>query len=505
MENNEAINDLSKRKEKDDCVEPFSPQRRGVRRGFAEKFGKTLRFLCVLGVSAVKEKPGSVALKRVVLIFSVALSFVGLGDWSSIAQRQSATPPSKQAQQIRLGERLFREDRFTTAKGDLATSCAVCHLTDQDPQGRRVFTDFFNRSWVPYRAEDPRRTEIRNSPTLLDVALMPLLHLDGEFKSLEELVAGTFSGRPMGWLPGEEEQAFSQIQSVLLADKATEASASYREQFKAAFDVELEKLSRDQIIGLVSKAVADFMRTMRSKLDSPYDRFVKLNGLAAAPAEGESAKAFAARALARLADLDAKNSLKFGSGFNRAALDGFRIFLRTEGATSVGNCVACHAPPLFTDNSFHNLGVSQAEFDRLNGEGEFAQFAIPDAATAKRPSAKFRETVEKGRLGVADLGHWNFVDLKTSPLRRAGESDDQLLRRMIGAFKTPTLRHLKFSEPYFHSGDYSSLEDVLKEIVRLSEMARAGQLREPDEELLKIRLKETDVGSLLVFLATLNE
>lgn len=445
-------------------------------------------------------------LKRIVFVALTTLALVALGDWNSIAQRQTTFAPNNQTQlQIRLGERLFREDRFTTAKGDLLTSCAICHLTDQDPQGRRVFTDFFNRSWVPYRNEDPRRTEIRNSPTLLDVGGMPLLHLDGEFKSLEELVAGTFSGRPMGWLPGEEEQAFDQIQSVLLGDKATESSVSYREQFKAAFDVELEKLSRDQIIGFVSKAVADFMRTMRSKQDSPYDRFVKLNGLDAAPAVGESAKAFAARTLARLADLEAKNSLKFGNGFNREALNGFRIFLRTEGAASVGNCVACHAPPLFTDNSFHNLGVSQAEFDRLNGEGKFAQLAIPNAATAKRPSAQFRETVEKGRFGVADLGHWNFVDLKTSPLRRAGESDDQLLRRMIGAFKTPTLRHLSFSEPYFHSGDYLSLESALLEIVRLSEMARDGKVREADEELPKIRLKETDIAPLMAFLAALNE
>ncbi len=445
-------------------------------------------------------------LKRTVFVALTTLAFVAFGDWNSIAQRQTTLAPNSRAQlQIRLGERLFREDRFTTAKGDLLTSCAICHLTDQDPQGRRVFTDFFNRSWVPYRNEDPRRTEIRNSPTLLDVALMPLLHLDGEFKSLEELVAGTFSGRPMGWLPGEEEQAFDQIQSVLLADKATESSVSYREQFKAAFDVELEKLSRDQIIGLVSKAVAGFMRTMRSKQDSPYDRFVKLNGLDAAPAAGESAKAFAARTLARLDDLETKNSLKFGNGFNRAALDGFRIFLRTEGTASVGNCVACHTPPLFTDNSFHNLGVSQAEFDRLNGEGKFAQLDIPDVATAKRPAVKFRETVEKGRMGFADLGHWNFLDLKTSTLRRAGESDDQLLRRMIGAFKTPTLRHLAYSEPYFHSGDYLSLEDALREIVRLSEMARAGKVREADEELPKIRLKETDIAPLMAFLATLNE
>lgn len=445
-------------------------------------------------------------LKRSIFILLAAFGVVGFNAWQSNAQRKESNPASKlNSLQIRLGERLFREDRFTAAQGDLMTSCATCHQTDQDPQGRRAFTDFFNRSWVPFRPEDPRRTQIRNSPTLLDVALMPSLHLDGEFKSLEELVAGTFSGRPMGWLPGEEEKAFNQVQAVLLADKATEGSASYREQFKAAFDLDLEKLSRDQIIGLVSKAVADFMRTLRSKQNSPYDRFVKLNGLEPAPAGGESAKVFAERTLAKLADLEAKKGLKLNNSFNRTALDGLKIFLRTNGSASVGNCVACHAPPLFTDNSFHNLGVSQVEFDRLNGAGKFAQLEIPGATTSQRPSAKFRETVEKGRLGFADLGHWNFVDLKTSPLRRAGENDDQLLRRMIGAFKTPTLRHLAFTAPYFHSGDYASLEDVLREIAQLGELARAGRIREADEELPKIRLSESDITSLLAFLATLSE
>ena len=64
---------------------------------------------------------------------------------------------------------------------------------------------------------------------------MPRLHHDGEFKSLEELVAGTISGRNLGWLPGEEEQAFNQVQTVLLQDKGGTKEVPYREQFKAAF------------------------------------------------------------------------------------------------------------------------------------------------------------------------------------------------------------------------------------------------------------------------------
>ncbi|HMZ17465.1 MAG TPA: cytochrome-c peroxidase, partial [Blastocatellia bacterium] len=195
--------------------------------------------------------------KRAVFVVALTATLMGL-----MSRRDGRAQQQLNPLQIRLGERLFREQRFTSAKGDLMTSCAVCHNLDEDPQGTRAFTDFFNRSWVPFRFEDPRRLGVRNSPTLFDVARMPLLHHDGEFKSLEELVAGTFSGRNLGWLPGEEELAFKQVQTVLLADKGGAKDPPYREQFKTAFGVDLESLSRDQIIGLVSKAVADFMRTL---------------------------------------------------------------------------------------------------------------------------------------------------------------------------------------------------------------------------------------------------
>lgn len=439
-------------------------------------------------------------LKRAILIVAVSLVLIGLMDWRKGEAQQKATPL-----RWRLGERLFQEQRFTTAKGDLVTSCAICHTVDDDPQGTRAYTDFFNRSWVPYRTQDPRRSEIRNSPTILDAGLTPRLHFDGEFGSLEELVKGTFSGRPMGWLPGEEVQAFNQVQSVLLQDKGEAAGGSYREQFKKAYDVELEKLSRDQIISLVSKAVADYLRTLNSKRNSPYDRFVQLNGLDAAPAKGETGRAFGEKMLAKLSELEAKRAVKFPEGFNRAALDGYKIFLRADGQPSAGNCVVCHAPPLFTDYSFHNLGISQVEYDQFHGAGEFAALPIPNAANAKRPSAKFRETPTAAKPGEVDLGFWNFVDLKTSPLRRNGESDDQLLERTIGAFKTPTLRHLAYSFPYMHTGSYSTLEDLLKELIRLSELARAGRVRQADDELVKIKLTEADIAPLVTFLNSLNE
>ncbi|HEY6400650.1 MAG TPA: hypothetical protein VI479_04535, partial [Blastocatellia bacterium] len=176
-----------------------------------------------------------------------------------------------------------------------------------------------------------------------------------------------------------------------------------------------------------------------------------------------------------------------------------------------GNCATCHTPPLFTDFSFHNKGVSQMDYDSVHnasgagGAGKFATLAIPEAASARRPSAQFRENPSKQKPGEADLGFWNFVDLKTSPLRRAGESEDMFLRRMIATFKTPTLRNLAYTQPYFHNGSIQTLEETLGEMIVLSELARAGRVREGDEELAKIRIGVAEIAPLAAFLNSLNE
>ncbi|HZF41033.1 MAG TPA: cytochrome c peroxidase [Blastocatellia bacterium] len=404
---------------------------------------------------------------------------------------------------VRLGERLFKDDRFSTPDGDLPASCGNCHLFDQDPQGLRAYADFFNRSWVSSRAQDRRRLGLRNSPTIFDVAEAPRLHHDGEFGSLEELVRGTISGRPMGWLPGEESQAFERARGVILNDGGAEG---YQNQFKAAFNVEVEKLGRDEVVDLIAKAVSGFIRTLKTRKDSPFDKFIEANRLESKPATGEDGKAFARRLLTGVNSLESKGAVKLTKDFDAAALRGLKIFFDT----GAGNCATCHTPPLFTDFSFHNKGVSQVDYDRVHSEegggaGKFAALVIPGAASARRPSAQFRENPSKKKPGEADLGFWNFVDLKTSPLRRAGESEDAFLRRMIATFKTPTLRNLAYTQPYFHNGSTQTLEETLGEIIRLSDMARAGRVREGDEELAKIRIGAAEITPLVAFLNSLNE
>ncbi|MGA9773943.1 MAG: cytochrome c peroxidase [Blastocatellia bacterium] len=421
-----------------------------------------------------------------------------------VAQAAGIRESKPNPEQIQLGARLFRDQHFSSPKGDLLTSCSSCHLYSEDPEKLHAFTDSFARSWVPWRTSDPRRDGLRNTPTLFDVAEMTQLHFDGEFRSLEDLVKGTMSGRTYGWLPGEQTEAIQQIYQTVLNDTESD-NASYRDQFNKAYGVDLEKLNKEEVIDLTARAVSDYLRTLKSKRTSPYDKFVQMNRLDSAPAQNETAAAFAKRLLARVTELEAKGQLKTTRDFGATAVSGMKIFYRTEGAQSAGNCVSCHQPPSFTDSSFHNMGVSQSEYDRLHGEGSFAALKIPSAAEAVRPSAKFRETPSRDKPGNVDLGFWNFVNMSNSPLRRATESDERFLQRMTATFKTPSLRNLTYSQPYMHNGAFHSLDSVLSELMRLSALAREGRVREADAGLAAITISEADTRPLIAFLNALNE
>jgi cytochrome c peroxidase len=393
-----------------------------------------------------------------------------------------------------LGRRLFTDDRFASPQGDFRTSCASCHFFDDNAQGLRAGADFLSRSWIPWRSRDPRRHTVRNTPTLVDVGSMPALHFDGEFSSLETLVAETLSGRTMGWLPDEREQAAARIQSIAL-------SAEYRDALRDQYGIDVASVSPREAELLVSGAIADYVRTIQSRRDTPYDLFIATNALPVEPEAAETSAAFGARLMSAIATRQRAGGLRVDRRFSRAALDGLRIFFDSRR----GNCMSCHPPPRFTDGSYHNIGITQADYDGVHGEGRFASMTIPSAHDAPRPVAMLRDTPDLTRPGAVDLGYWNFANLRTSSLRRAAETDDAFLARIVATFKTPTLRNLALTSPYMHNGVYQNLPDALAEMIRLNGLAQTGQLRASDEAFGAMRITTADVEPLIAFLATLNE
>jgi cytochrome c peroxidase len=82
---------------------------------------------------------------------------------------------------------------------------------------------------------------------------------------------------------------------------------------------------------------------------------------------------------------------------------------------------------------------------------------------------------------------------------------DQGLGNTIARFKTPTLRDLEDSAPYFHNGSKAWFHDVIEFYLNSSQLARQGLLRNAPAEFQNMSLSEDDVAALVAFLKSLTE
>ena len=453
-------------------------------------------------------------------------------------------------------------------------NCRACHLVDEhkETHGNRSYADFARRSPVSERG-DGRKFAPRNSPPLVNALYRHeqnrFLHADGEFFTARSLVIGTMTGRNFGWLPQEEKVAREHIVKVVREDDgngalAKEFGGAYRvvlkgtdpaipEEFRLPkkFRIDVEKASADEVREAIAALVEAYMESLAFALDengefngSPYDVFLKKNRLPRKPKSREGALEYGRRLRGLLAKLERPKFVSEADGkfathkqefsFGEEELRGLQTFLSEPGATTskagVGNCIACHAPPLFTDFNFHNTGAAQEEYDALHGEGAFAALDIPDLEgrggnvekhlppTAAHPNAlgTFLSVPSREHPGQVDLGLWNVFanDDFANPQKALNEllsrgskvtKASELLPRTIALFKTPSLRDPGHSAPYLHTGQKDTLEDVVDFYRSSSQLMREGKLRNGARELEGMSLTPEAEADLTAFLRALNE
>lgn len=458
-----------------------------------------------------------------------------------------------------LGRRLFRETRFAQyfaahaqgpnsplSKGDpslaelptgrvghisnpyagKSMSCAGCHFEEEAFQqgGMRAYADFSLRSLVPDRA-DGKSFTLRNSPAMVGMIVgEELLHYDGEFANAEDLVVEGWLGRNLGWHKEERQAALSHMAAVLRLDNGSFAGGGepYAPAF-AALGRPLDGLEDEAVVRVAASFVADFMRTLRHRERSPYDEFLRKNGLPSAPAPGESPEAFHGRLLSLLQ----AGPLQFVTEgvfrthdqpfrFGPLELAGLKTFLTPQ----TGNCASCHSLPHFTNFRFHNTGVSQLEYDREHGPGAFAKLLIP--SLAKRTEAEVENLRSQPYAGAperADLGLWGVFANPAYPkpqeklrqllcltVRESECGVDEILgARAVARFKTPGLRNLGHSAPYLHDGSATTLDHAMAFYVAGSILSRDGRMVNPDPEMARMRISGRDREPLAAFLQSLNE
>ncbi|MFN0084418.1 MAG: cytochrome-c peroxidase [Blastocatellia bacterium] len=200
-----------------------------------------------------------------------------------------------------------------------------------------------------------------------------------------------------------EEQAIQPLTNPLEMGNASYEEVVARLRGIPEYPEEFRRVfGRAISIALVGQALATFERTLIAG-DSPFDRF-----MAGDPA-----------------------------AMRDAAKRGFALF------RGKARCSRCHTfnemMPLFTDFNYHNTGVAAGHpnFERL--------------------AKKAYEVVETDRAK-------EVID------RLAAEPGGQELGRIafsyqvfdLGAFRTPSLRNIALTAPYFHDGSARTLADVVK-------------------------------------------
>jgi cytochrome c peroxidase len=132
---------------------------------------------------------------------------------------------------------------------------------------------------------------------------------------------------------------------------------------------------------------------------------------------------------------------------------GFKVF------ADVARCTLCHLPPLFSDTLFHNVGIG---FDKPN----------PDPGRGK---------------------------ILSDTAQKAGQPAPPEAIVLVGAFKTPSLRGLAHTAPYFHDGRSRTWEEAVDLVLK------GGIANEHlDEKLKSAQLTPTQRKELLAFIAALS-
>jgi cytochrome c peroxidase len=138
---------------------------------------------------------------------------------------------------------------------------------------------------------------------------------------------------------------------------------------------------------------------------------------------------------------------KYEAGDKKAvsadAVKGFELFKKS-------GCINCHVPPHYTDFDFHNVGVDST-----------------------KPEAD----------------------------RDPGRKDATKAEADFGKFKTPTLRNVMVTAPYFHDGSGKNLDDAIE---WMGGGFAKGKPKGIDEKLKAAKLSKKDVGMIKAFLETLN-
>lgn len=162
------------------------------------------------------------------------------------------------------------------------------------------------------------------------------------------------------------------------------------------------------------------------------------------------------------------------TALSAAAQRGFQVFAGN------GGCVTCHSGPLFTDQSYRNLGLEPTD-------GDLGRFNII-AAIAGDP---FNGAGVYSDDTVAGQAFLDDVEPQTDDLQ--------------GRFRVPTVRDAARSAPFMHNGSIATLDDLIDFYDDGgSGVPNADLAGDRDPSIVALELTDDEKAELTAFIEALN-
>ncbi len=315
----------------------------------------------------------------------------------------------ERAQQF--GEQLFH-DPALSSNGEVA--CSTCHQPD------KFFTD-----GLPTGIAIGETT--RNTPALHGVAWQTWFYWDGRRDSLW--------AQALAPIEAPKEMGSDRVATTRLI--AT--NPQYRSQYESLFGT-LPFNALDPLLSASAaptgneqqrKAWREFSPDIQDRFNTVFANIGKSMG-----AYQHTLAPVKTRFDLFLEEVADGKSIRQITSLNKLEKEGALLFINEEKT----QCLECHNSPLLTNNNFHNIGTG-------NFSGPVFDFGREYGLQA----ALLNEFNCQGRYSDAaknECLHLIYLNRNTAHMR--------------GAFKTPTLRNITNTGPYFHDGRFTTLEQVVR-------------------------------------------
>ncbi len=347
-----------------------------------------------------------------------------------------------------LGEAIFFDPSFS-ANDQL--SCASCHAPDLD------FADGLTRAQGLGAGN-------RNTPTITGTAWNTWFYWDGRRDSLWAQALIPFEAH--------NEMGSDRLSVVRNVASSHTLTANYEAVFGPL--PEFDDIAVARASPLADAALRDSWYRLNSEQQRRINTvFVNIGKAVAA---WERTQHFKPSAFDSYIDsLDALGETENTPEISDDIKAGARLFMDAD----TTQCLQCHNGPTLTNGGFHNIGTGNFDGDMLDFGRVFGlQAVLMDEFNCLGP---YSDAAPEDCTALRFLNRGHHIPLE-------------------GAFKTPSLRGVDGTAPYFHDGSAATLKDVMQHYNRPPDTAKVGE-----HELNALELTDTDIESLVAFMQALTK